>query len=77
MKEKVEYILNKEGENMVEGLKIDESRFDEILTEAKVAIIRGGDMVEVFEIALNAAQPNDMVEAMLLGYALGRHYSKG
>lgn len=71
-----EYKLNHDGKNMVEGLNMDEPRFDEIATEAKVAGIRGKNMIEVFEIALNAAQPKDMIEAALLGYALGREQEK-
>ena len=33
-------------------------------------------MTEVFEIALNAAQPKDIIEALLLGYTLGRCIEK-
>lgn len=76
MQEKTEYKLNHEGENLVEGLNMDERRFDEIATEAKVARIRGKDVAEVFEIALNAAQPKDIIEALLLGYTLGRCIEK-
>lgn len=72
-----EYKLNHDGENLVEALNMDERRFDEIATEAKVADIRGGNMIEVFEIALNASQPKDVIEAALLGYILGREQEKG
>ena len=72
MQEKKEYKLNLEGANMVEGLQIDEPRFDEICQEAKIAHIRGKDMVETFDLALNVIQPQSMVEAALMGYALGQ-----
>lgn len=77
MQEKTEYKLNHDGKTMVEALNMDEPRFDEIATEAKIAGIRGNNMVEVFEIALNAAQPKDIIEAVLLGYVLGREQEKG
>lgn len=72
-----DYKLNHEGTDMVEGLNMDEPRFDEIATEAKVAGIRGKNMIEVFEIALNAAQPKDIIEAALLGYSLGVAQGEG
>ena len=76
MQKDTEYKLNHEGEKLNEGLSINMERFDEIVTEAKVATVRGKDMIEVFEIALNAVQPKNMVEAALLGYILGRKQGK-
>jgi hypothetical protein len=72
MQEKKQYKLNLKGANMVEGLQIDEPRFDEICDEAKIAHILGKDMVETFELALNVIQPQSMVEAALMGYAIGQ-----
>lgn len=76
MQKDTEYKLNLEGTNMVEGLMIDEPRFDEIITEVQVATVRGKDLVEVFSIGLNAVQPQNMVEAALLGYIIGREIGK-
>ena len=72
MQEKTEYKLNHEGEKLNEGLSIDMERFTEIVKESKVAKIRGDTMTDVFEIALNAVQPQSIVEAALLGYTIGR-----
>lgn len=76
MQKDIEYKLNREGLKLNEGLNIDMERFVEIVTESRVAKIRGDDMTEVFEIALNAVQPQNMVEAALLGYVIGHETGK-
>lgn len=62
-----------------DGLNIEESRFDQLNEIAKDTVLRAfffdmemNDKLKMLEFAINEAAPKGEIEAMILGYMIGR-----
>ncbi len=62
--------LNHDGKNIPDAIGMPEERSHEIIRAIQHAEIESRNTVELMENAFNAVQPNNLVEAMFLGYTV-------
>jgi len=68
----MKYAFDHEQEALPEGLGMTDERATEIIKHVRRTEIDSNDTLEHFENAINAVDPENMVEAIFAGYVLGR-----
>lgn len=73
------YAFNHDTQKINEAMGIDEQRSDELLSASKKAVFAAfvsddkiNDTVKMIELCINEGQPKNIVEALFMGFHLGR-----